>query len=139
MGSRQRREGLQMAQMFAQKRFLKSQLETRASGETWVGWFSRVIRELGGNYKVWRDMSGGAAKITGRRLMQRHIPFVKEFSSTGKAKAAVSMLAHAEDKAFGTKGEMTPKQRNELAAQRRELQRSYYRDIHGSLRRVLAK
>lgn len=139
MGSRRSRQGLQMAQMFAQKRFLEAQLESQSSGETWVGWFSRVVRELGGNYTVWRDMSGGAAKITGRRLMQRAIPFVRQFSSAGKAKAAVSMLVQAEDKAFGAKGEMTLKQRTELATQRRELQRSYYRDIHGSLRRVLAK
>lgn len=139
MGSRQSRQGLQMAQLFAQKRSLESQLEMQGSGETWVGWFSRVIRELGGKYTVWRDMSGGAAKITGRRLMQRAIPFVKEISNKGKAQTAVSMLVQAEEKAFGSKGGMTLKQRDELAARRRELQQAYYRDIHGSLRRVLAK
>ena len=100
----------------------------------WIKWFMDAVREHGGRYIPYRFMDGGAAKITGRRLMKRQIPFVREFPSKARVDAAINMLQAKEQASEGDS-----KAQGEVARQRRELETMYYRDNHGSLRRVLAK
>lgn len=116
----------------SQKRLEKAEKHTQDRDNFIV--FVDMLASLGGTFHPYRDHdepkphTGGSARI-------RSVPFAKEVSKS-KADAELQMIQTG----FEVAAEAKDKEgMSKAVSARKKFQGVYYRDLHGSLRRVLAR